>query len=392
MSNTISPNMSLVIPGIGSESGPTYAFDVNASLTIIDRHDHSANSGVRINPSGLNINSALAINNNFLNTIAGLTLVAQNSTPAINTIYESGVDLYYVDGLGNNIQITANGGIAGSPGSISNLTSPASASYVSGSSTFVWQSGASIAANMDFGSAIMRNLSPNSTFALTLQPPANLVSNFSITLPTIPANLSLVTIDNAGVLSGSIALSGGTIPGSAITSGSITSTQIASRTILASNILLGTITTAEISPAAGITGGQIATTTITATNIVNNTITGAQIQSSANFPGNGTAVNGQTIITSGGAVNPGLKIIRGLVQSNGTVTSGEEFSVVHTSTGVYTITFNTGFASAPACLLTADGGPGIIGTINISTSSFQATSGTSGSDFAFSFLAIGVRT
>lgn len=201
MSSTLSPNMNLIVPGVGTEDGPQYAIDVNNSLAIIDQHTHAPGSGVAITPNALNINSALTFNSNFATGLAGLTLIAQSLTPAINTIYQSGTDLYFVDGAGNNVRLTQSGGVAGSPGSISNLTPPASASYIAGNSTFVWQSGASIAANMDAGALLMRNLTPNSTFALTLQPPAALSSNYSITLPVLPAAQSVMTMDTSGVIS-----------------------------------------------------------------------------------------------------------------------------------------------------------------------------------------------
>jgi microcystin-dependent protein len=189
--------MNLVIPTVGNELGPQYAFDVNNSLSLVDQHDHTSGRGVQIPPAGLNINSNLTFLNNFAVDLAGTTFNPQTSVPADGTIYVNGVDLYYVDELGNNIRITQSGAVTGTPGSIANLTSPASATYVAGSSTFVWQSNANIAANMDFGAAIMRNLSPNSTFALTLQPPT-LTSNYSITLPYLPSTQSIMTLDAAG--------------------------------------------------------------------------------------------------------------------------------------------------------------------------------------------------
>lgn len=201
MSTTITPNMNLIVPTVGNEPGPDYGTDINSSLGIIDQHTHAAGSGVQITPAGININSALPFGGNFATGIAGLTLTAQSGTPAINTIYESGVDLYFVDGNGNNVRMTQSGAVAGTPGSISNLVAPASASYVAVSSTFVWQSGANIAANMDAGSLLLRNLSPNSTFAVTIDPPAALSSNYSITLPTLPAATSIMTMSAAGVVS-----------------------------------------------------------------------------------------------------------------------------------------------------------------------------------------------
>lgn len=229
MATTITPNMSLIIPTAGQEPGPDYATDVNSSLTLVDQHDHSPGKGVQITPAGLNINDDLDFNGNFAIDVAGITLEAQVSTPAVNTLYENGVDLYFVDGLGNNIRITQSGGVAGTPGSIANLVPPASATYVAGSKTFVWQSAASTAANMDNASIIMRNITPNSTFGLTLQPPSALSQNYSITLPTLPVANSFMQISTLGVVSASIAVSGG-ITASNIAAGTQIPVVIASLT------------------------------------------------------------------------------------------------------------------------------------------------------------------
>lgn len=212
MSFILSSNMNLPIPGVGTESGPQYAFDVNSCLTLIDSHDHSPGRGVQITPNGLNINAALSFNNNSAIDLAGLNLTAQLGTPVLlNTIYENGVDLFFLDGVGNPVRITQNGAVAGTPGSIANLLPPASVSYVAGSKTFVFQSGTNIAANIDAASYLLRNISPNSTFALTLQPPAALGNNYSITLPLIPGSNSFITIDTSGALSGSIPTAAGIV-------------------------------------------------------------------------------------------------------------------------------------------------------------------------------------
>lgn len=224
-----SPNMNLPIPVVGQEPGPQYATDVNSCLTLVDGHNHTPGYGAAIPSTGLNINADLTFNGFGILALSGATFTAQSGTPANNTIYEKGVDLYFVDGLGNDIQLTINGAVAGTPGSISNLVPPASASYVGASKTFFWQSNISIAANMDFASAILRNISPNSTFGLTLQPPAALTSNYTLTLPSaasIPVSTSFMTLDSAGTMS-----TGPTV--------------------------LGALTTANLSPSANILGTQL---------------------------------------------------------------------------------------------------------------------------------------
>jgi hypothetical protein len=113
---TTSPNMSLVIPTVGAEPGPLYATDVNASLTILDGHNHSPGSGVQITPSGLNISSNLSLQGNSItatNSVIFQVLPAPLSTSLINQIYDSSGNLYFNDGLGNQIAITANGAVAG---------------------------------------------------------------------------------------------------------------------------------------------------------------------------------------------------------------------------------------------------------------------------------------
>lgn len=204
--NYTSPNMNLVIPIPGQELGPAWANDINASLTLIDAHDHSSGSGVQVTPAGLNINSDLAFNGNFAQTLGAGVFSVQLSDPAETAcVYSKGVDLYYKDGNGNVIQITSGGGVAGSPGSISNLTAPASASYVSASGTFVWQQGVSTAANMDAATLIVRYPGsypvPSGNY-IALQAPTSLATGFALTLPpTLPAASSFLTTSTSGTIS-----------------------------------------------------------------------------------------------------------------------------------------------------------------------------------------------
>lgn len=197
----VSNNMSLPIPVTGVDPGPDWANNLNACLTIVDGHNHSPGSGVQIVPSGININSDLSFGVHNAVMLRSANFSVQPAPLALGTdvgcLYVSGVDLYFNDELGNQVRITQSGGVAGSPGSIAGLASPASATYVAGSQTFVWQSAANTPANMDNGSVILRNLVANSK-GLTLNPPAAMGSDYSITLPTLPSVLEVLTLDNSG--------------------------------------------------------------------------------------------------------------------------------------------------------------------------------------------------
>ncbi len=227
---TLTPSMALPVPIVGQDPGPDYAININNCLTILDGHDHSPGYGVAITPAGLNINAALTFANNDATNLRTLRFQPQSVAPAgpldLGCLTEIGVDLYYIDGSGNLVRITQSGGVAGSPGSIANLTSPASASYVLASKSFVFESDANVAANVDGASFILRNITPNSTNAITLSPPAALSSNYTITLPSLPVAQSFLTIDNSGNMAAPIAFSQG-ITNSNIANGTISNAKLA---------------------------------------------------------------------------------------------------------------------------------------------------------------------
>lgn len=249
-----SPNMNMPLPVVGVDPGPDYATNINASLTILDGHDHSPGNGVPVTTDGISITADLPLNGFNMTLVRSVRLNSQNTVLTLPSdlrcLYAVGVDLYFNDGNGNNIQITQSGGIAGTPGSISNLTPPASASYVAADSTFVWQSDASIAANMDFGAAIMRNITPNSTFALTLQPPSALGSNYSITLPSLPASQKIMTLDNTGAMSAPYSVDGSTIVISSnvikVPTNGITSLELADNSVDTAAIQNSAVTSAKM--------------------------------------------------------------------------------------------------------------------------------------------------
>jgi len=252
---TTSPNMNLILPGVSITGSPTWAQDVNASLILIDQHDHSPGYGVQITPSGMNISSDLTFLSNNAIALRSARFTAQSAVLSLSTdldcLYVVGVDLYYNDGNGNHVRITQSGGVAGSPGSISNLTSPASASYVSANQTFVWQSAANTPANMDFASAIFRNLSASSK-GLTLNPPASMASDYSLTLPTLPAaNNTFLQVQLDGTISSALVVDNSTIAISSnqliVKSAGITATQLASSSVTTNKIADGSVTRPKLS-------------------------------------------------------------------------------------------------------------------------------------------------
>lgn len=200
-----SPYMNLPIPTVGVTTGPQWATDLNVSLSLIDSHNHSAGQGIPITPDGMNISSDLPFNNNNLITARSLRLFEQTAALGLATdkrcLYAVIDDLFYNDGLGNQIRITQGGQVVGPPGTITGLVPPASAAYVAANSTFVWQSNVNTSARMDCSSLLIRSLTAGSN-AVTLQSPNPVPSNYSLTLPTVPASKKIMTLDASGQMGG----------------------------------------------------------------------------------------------------------------------------------------------------------------------------------------------
>lgn len=245
MAINLSEQMNLPIPGVGTEDGPQYAEDINSSLTIIDQHDHSPGLGVPVTPSGLNISSDLTFNNNNLTNARSLRLYPQVTPLALPSdlgcLYEAGTDLYYNDGLGNQIRITQSGGIAGTPGSISNLTPPASVTYVSANKTYVFQSAANTPGNLDGASVNLRNLSANSK-ALTLAPPNSMGADYTLVLPSLPGSTKIMTLDASGNIAAAYSVDGTTIAVAAnvigVPTSGINTTQLAANAVTQAKLAL----------------------------------------------------------------------------------------------------------------------------------------------------------
>lgn len=213
MANTISPNMNLIIPSVGSESGPTYAFDINSSLTLVDQHDHSPGKGIQITPAGLNINTTLSMNSNSLTDISTLVFVNQSVAPsALQSLYvatgsESPTtnDLWYNDSNGNQVQLTSGGTVNAT---IANLPGE---SYSAG--VFYWKQGdgSTTPADFDIGSITLRPNVAATTFGVRLTPAAGISSQYDILLPLLPVSQKIVTLDQFGNMTAPYTVDGSTI-------------------------------------------------------------------------------------------------------------------------------------------------------------------------------------
>jgi len=257
--------MNIVVPTVGVELGPQWAIDINNAFVTVSSHNHSPGQGNQITPAGMLIsqdlsflgNNATQLNTARFNNLASLVSGGLNVGCVENYLG----DLWYVNAAGVPIQITVGNAISGSPGNISGLSAPASVVY--SSPTFAFRSGINIPGNIDFASAIFRNLTTGS-FGLTVSVPT-LSANSGLILPVANGTPSFLQIDATGTITPGAALANG-ITGSNISLQTIAQGNLAVRTT-GSTVGAGGV---AISPDAA---GFITNTSLTAIGLLSVTIT-----------------------------------------------------------------------------------------------------------------------
>jgi hypothetical protein len=106
-------NMSLVLPTVSSTLGPDWATLLNAALTLVDTHDHSSGKGVKVTPTGLNLNANVTLNDFYLTDVGSMRLTSLGATlvtPSdVGSIYNVNGNLYWNNDAGTAVQLTSGG-------------------------------------------------------------------------------------------------------------------------------------------------------------------------------------------------------------------------------------------------------------------------------------------
>lgn len=249
---TTTPNMSLVLPIPTQELGPAWAVELNAALTQVDSHNHTAGQGVPIPSAALNINADLSFQGNNLTNLnseryndVGTPL----SSPAdLRSIYVSGGNLYYNNQLGQQVQITAGASLnAASIGGIGGdyVTSGAAVYYTAVSSSYSFTSFGNLYSNMFNGAMTIFETGTNIR-GVTIQSPSGLAAAYSLTLPPgLPAADAFAVISASGQISVTIPVSLG-INTANIAAGAITAAKMAANSVTTTTIVDANVTRAKL--------------------------------------------------------------------------------------------------------------------------------------------------
>ncbi len=152
--STTTTNMSLNKPDVSQTTGPTWATEVNANADLLDVHDHSTSKGVKITPSGMNINADLEFNDNDATEVRSLRFQSQAALLAdaadLRCLFSFNGDFYYRNAAGASVRVTDGATLdAGTFGGITGMGgTTAAATYSDISKTFTLTQNTNVAAKL----------------------------------------------------------------------------------------------------------------------------------------------------------------------------------------------------------------------------------------------------
>jgi len=211
------------------------------------------------------------------------------------------------------------------------------------------------------------------------------LADLSVTTGKIAdANVTTAKIADLNVTTGKLA--DASVTGIKIASATIAAGNLAAGAVTSTGILDGSIATADMADGA-VTGAKIATDTVVAGNIAAGAVGASEIADGS--------VTGADLGTNTATAVENLRIVRGTISTDGTITAGSGFSVSSIiPTGLF-VNFNTSFSSAPSVVvspLTNDGWSQYASSItNSSFFSGGSLSGIGAFRRGFTFIAIGPR-
>lgn len=197
------------LPVVSTTAGPAYATLINAWMT-----EAQAKLEAKVTQADMAIGGTLEMNFHTLSEISTLKfqeqvglLVGVNTQ---NSLWCYADELYFTDGAGNNIQVTASGGlnfvVAGGIGGDYG-SDPAAAVYTASASAFVLTQDPGVPSKLHTGDILLRETVAGAN-AITIKSPASIAGAINRTLlGANPASTSVLMVSSAGVESASRELS-----------------------------------------------------------------------------------------------------------------------------------------------------------------------------------------
>lgn len=267
MANTPLMDLQIIQLGQGGDSEITIWNKVISNFSRLDSHTHTPGDGSYITSAALQIDGSISFNNNQATQLNAVIFESQTVDVADKQgLYVKNGELVYRDQADNIVPITSAGGLAGTPGTIAGLVSPASASYDSLFGAFKFFADSNEYARLYSSDLVLSEFGVAGGFTTTLKVVGN-TQNYSLTLPTAaPAANTSFLFNASGVATFTPAFKRGTTATNQVALVSSTdNTQLNGLTLANNQILLGTagtpvsgqLTNAYVSATAAIAGTKI---------------------------------------------------------------------------------------------------------------------------------------
>ncbi len=201
--------MLLVLPDPGVTPGPLWAQELNTALGLVDSHDHTTNSGVKVPVAGLNMNADLTMNDHALTDVDLLQFTDLVTVPVtLGALSMVDGDLYFTDTSGNQVPIVVNGTISGATGNISGMSPPASASYSNITNAFSFLKDTNKPGRLNISEISIYEFDNATADPVTIKSPASLANAYTLILPVgLPTTPQLLVLSPSGELTVSPELS-----------------------------------------------------------------------------------------------------------------------------------------------------------------------------------------
>lgn len=215
---TVLPSMGLTLPTRGPSGAGLWGDTDDANLGLLDVHDHSTGKGVKITPSGLNINADLPFSALYAPTqlhrvqfsaIAGAALTGAQRKSLFVSDGTGGMvanELYYLTNAGASVQIT--NGSALNVGSFAGTIGGdyagvgAQLNYTDSSKTYDFKESTADShgwARLQCGGIRLIEFNTTETFFVAHIAPSALAASYTATWPTaLPGSQTLAQIDATG--------------------------------------------------------------------------------------------------------------------------------------------------------------------------------------------------
>lgn len=209
---TTTTNMGLSKPTLAGDSS-TWDDQLNASLDLIDTHDHTTGAGVQIPAGGLNLTTDLTLNGTCALTNAkALAFTTQASYTVSKSLWvkTSDGELYWRNGSGTDVKMTSGGtlNIAIAGGIVGDYAASAAAVYYDDSAQAYRFLEAAPSPNswsrVQCGDLDLYEHASGIANRVRISSPVGLAASYALTLPAaLPGSTSILQVSSAGAITAS---------------------------------------------------------------------------------------------------------------------------------------------------------------------------------------------